>query len=128
MNINQLIKNLFQTNILIKIIAILYAYFLWLMVSQTLYTTMQIQMPILLSDTPNNIKIKNKKEITVILGGKRKDLLSFLSQKPCISINIIPNDYDKDSYSITEQEIFLPEEIKLIDYNPSKIPIEITQE
>ena len=123
-----LIKRIFKSKLLLKAIAILYAYLLWIIISQTLFSSLRVPVPVILYDTPENLTIQSPKSIDIYLKGKRRDLKSFISQNPSITINA--NAFQSPgshSYAILEEHIFLPEEIKLIDYRPSNLNILVTQ-
>ena len=122
-----LIKSIFQTKLLLKAIAILYAYFLWLLISQSFFTSKQINIPVILYDIPEQFDVDSPQSIDIIVKGRRFDMRNFIVQNPSLHIDaksLVPGN---QRHVISEEHILLPEEIKLIDYNPSVLNIKVNQ-
>ena len=119
-----LIKKIFKTKFLLKVLAIIYAYLWWVIISQSLGSTIKINLPILLYDAPENLNIKAPDSVDLYIKGKRYDIRNFLSQSPTINVDAKRfSDPGHHKYPILQEHIFLPEEIKLLDYKPSQLDV-----
>ena len=123
-----LIKKIFKTRLLLKVLAIIYAYLLWVIISQSLTSSIKINIPIVLYNEPKNINIKSTDSIDLYIKGKRHDIRNFLSQSPTVTIDAEKfSNEGNHKYPILQEHIFLPEEIKLLNYKPSQLDVYVIQ-
>ncbi|MBT3456195.1 hypothetical protein HN446_03975 [bacterium] len=120
-------KKIFQTKLLLKVIALIYAYFLWLMISQSFFTTLKLDLPIIFFDIPKNIIASGPEFLNINVSGRRFDLRDFISHGPSFNISAKTLSNGANIYTVSQEDILLPEEVKLVDYNPSIFDINITQ-
>ena len=122
----QLTKKIFQSKLLLSAIAIIYAYFLWLMISQSFMDSIHINVPIIFYDIPAKNEIKTQENIDVHVKGQRFDLRHLVKQNVSVSISAKNLTLGENPFTISQEHIFLPDEVKLIDYNPAQLTILVT--
>ena len=118
-----LTKKIFQSKLLLSAIAILYAYFLWLMISQSFMDSIHLKAPIIFYDVPSESHIKTQESVDILVSGRRFDLRQLLKQNVSININGKQLSKGNNTHAISEDQILLPEAIKLINYNPAQLKI-----
>ena len=121
-----ILKKIFTTKLLLKVVAILYAYFLWLIISQSLSTSLDTKLPIIIYNIPQQHTVKAPSYVNVRLTGKRMELRDFVSQSPSVNIDGSTFFVGDNDCPVLQEHIFLPQEIKLIDYKPSRLKIRVT--
>ena len=118
-----LAKKIFQSKLLLSVIAILYGYFLWLMISQSFFSSLHIKAPVVLYEIPAKLQAQPQEDVDLHVSGRRFDLRQIAKQDVAININGKDFSNGNNVYTIAQEQIFLPDEIKLIDYNPAKLNI-----
>lgn len=122
---NQLKKIPITNNLTIKIVALIFGYMLWLTFSKHQLTTAEIEVPIYFYNTNKDIKIKSIHNLKAKISGYKKDILTNTN-----AVHIDLSDYnDAGEYEIEifPDNIFLLNNLNLINYYPSKIKIQISK-
>lgn len=119
-----LITSLNKSNLLNKGAALFYAYFFWLMISRSFTISSTVKIPITWYHIPQKTTITTSDFVTIYVKGNRGDLQNFLHMQPVIALDA-SSMVSGSEYPLTSDQIVLPEEIKLIDYKPSKLMVSI---
>ena len=122
-----LLKNLFYSNALLKIICLVLGYNFWYIASFNHIVTIQINVPLCFTAEKNNYRINAPETIDVTLTGKRSDMYGLEKEALAAHININNLLPGKHGIIITEQHLFLPKTITLVDYKPSNLSLTITK-
>jgi hypothetical protein len=108
----------------LKIISLILGYFFWLTIAQTQNIDIKMDIPLCFYNTPANLDIAAPELIKINLFGKRLDLynLDFTQLAAHIDAkNITKGD---NEVKLSENEIFLHNKIKLVNYIPSTIIVQ----
>ena len=113
------------TNKIIKVISLLLGYSLWFFLGQSLYTTQWLKVPIYFYNVPEEAIIESQPEtIHIQVYGKLSDIRSITPN----GLHIDAQSFKKGTYAIgcAQEQLFLPESINVIQYNPTKILAVVT--
>lgn len=121
------IKKIISNNAPIKIVSLILGFMFWVMVSQSHFTEIWLTVP-LCFDSEQTTQIINAPEtIRIGLAGKRSDLFSIDTDTLAVHFKAQQLSLGNNTITIDAKNLFLPDTIKLINYNPSPITIEVTQ-
>lgn len=109
----------------LKIIALLLGYVVWRVVSSQHHTTLTLQAPLSFYNV-HHYYIKAPESITVTLRGPKK---SFINVEETLALHIDVSHLKEgdNEITITSQNLFLPEGVKLIKWNPHYFKITLTK-
>jgi YbbR domain-containing protein len=122
-----LLKNLFLSNALLKIICLLLGYSFWYIASFDHIVTIQISIPLCFTAITDNYRINAPETIQVTLKGKRSAMYALDKETLAAHVaidNLLPG---KHGININEQHLFLPKTISLIHYKPSNLSLTIQE-
>ena len=122
-----LLKNLFYSNALLKIICLVLGYSFWYIASFNQIVTIQVNVPLCFTAETDNLFINAPETIDVTLTGKRSDMYALEKEALAAHININNLLPGKHGIIITEQHLFLPKTITLVNYKPSNLSLTITK-
>lgn len=122
-----LLRKLFCSNALLKIICLLFGYSFWYIASFDHTITLQVNVPLCFTATAENYQINAPETIDVTIKGKRSDLYAL--EKETLAAHVNTNDLLPGNHGImiTEQHLFLPKNITLVHYKPSNLSLSITK-
>lgn len=121
---NQLKKIPVLNNITLKIIALLFGYFLWMVFSKQQPAQLQIDLPIYFYNQPEGYTIEAPDAIQATIAGTKRDFYFGNIGSVHLDLAQINNEgeYEIDIYSDT---IFVRNRLNLVNYYPSKIKIKV---
>ncbi len=110
----------------IKIIAILVGYSFWSLLAQRQVVTITQKIPLCFYQNQNNHTIQAPDFVTLTLSGKRKQL--YLYQPQNMAIHLDASDYQPGvkNLQLSQDHIFLPNQITLQAIQPHNLEITIT--
>ena len=118
-----------NNNHTLKIISFIFGYFFWLILVQTQKINSIVEIPIGFYGLKENLEVIAPENIKITLSGKRIDLANITPyQMAAAHIDATqfnnPGDY---KVALTENEIFLNNKIKLVDFSPESVSIKINE-
>lgn len=93
-------------------------YGVWLMLSQSQQTTLNLEIPICYYNLQSDLIIKGPETITVSLTGKRTDIFALDHKNLALHLDgstLVPGTHPID---VSAKILFLPSAIKLVHYSP----------
>lgn len=117
------LKNILWNNLTLKIMSLLLGYSFWVMISQTLPVTISLPVPLSFYNVAPDIKINAPETITITLRGKRAHLNHIDYGTIAFHIDGTTLQEGKNYIPLKAEQLFLPESINLLDYNPSPLMI-----
>lgn len=121
-----LLKNIFLSNTMLKVICLLCGYSFWYIASFDHIVTAQIKVPLCFSAISDNHTINAPETIDITITGKRSDIYSLEKKTLAAHVNIHKLLPGKHGIIITEQHLFLPKTITLVRYTPSNLFITVS--
>ena len=120
-----MLKKIFLNNAQIKIIALILGYSFWHIFSQLHVTRIWYTVPVSFYKVPKNIKIDAPEKIKIQLSGNRSDLYNIDVKALAFHINMQDAKVGNHIFKLTQEELFLPESIKLARCSPANIDIKM---
>ena len=117
------LKNLFLSNASLKIICLLFGYSFWYIASFDHIVTFSTNVPLCFSILDSKYTLDAPETIAITIQGKRSALYTLEQKDLAAHININKLLPGKNSIIITEQHLFLPKSVTLVDYKPSNLTI-----
>ena len=117
--------NLLLSRPFIKINACIIGYGVWIMFSQHQIITSTIQVPLCFYKTADNHKIIAPDTIDIIISAPRKALQKFDAYNSAIHLDASILDLGNNHVMLIKENLFLPDEINLINLMPSHIQIQL---
>ena len=121
------LKNLFLTNAPLVIISLFLGYSFWYIASYDQTVTLQINIPLCFAGTMNNYAIDAPEKIDITLKGKRADIYALDKESLAAHINTSKLLPGKHGILLTEQHLFLPKNVVLVQYKPTNLTITISE-
>lgn len=121
------LKNLFCSNALLKIICLLLGYSFWYIASFDSIITIQVNVPLCFAHTEDNYQVTAPETIDITIKGKRSALYALEKDSLAAHININKLLPGKHGIILTEQHLFLPKNISLVQYKPSNLSLTIVE-
>lgn len=114
------IINLAFSNPILKINSLIIAFFVWLALSQNQLINLSLNLPIYFYNNEKNLIISGPDKIDVKLYGKKSCFWHINKEELAIFIDF--NEINSNvPYVLSNNNLFLPSNIKLVDYNPKKL-------
>jgi len=123
----QVLKKIFLNNTQIKIVSLILGYSFWYIFSQSHITKIWIDVPICFYQKPENIKIDAPEKIRIQLSGKRSDMYTIDMKTIAFHINMQDTTLGIQALKLSQEQLFLPDSIKLARYSPSNIMMYVTK-
>jgi len=120
-------KKIFLQNTQIKIIAFILGYSFWYIFSQSHTAHIKLNAPICFYNIPEDFDIACKENITVELCAKRADLGTIDKETVAFHIDMHDHKKDKKIVKLTQDQLLLPDSIKMVRCYPASIAINITE-
>lgn len=120
------IKNLFLSNAPLKVISFILGYSSWYLLGTAHTHTIWKTIPLSFYDVPQQHTVNAPESVTILLSGKRAHLRNLNEKHLAAHINGHDLKQGTHPITLTTQELFLPDSIKLVHYTPTTILIEVT--
>jgi len=121
------LKRITTNNQLLKIASLVFGYSFWIMLAQIQKIDLNLKVPVSFYGLQNNLKVSSAENIEVNLSGRRMDFYNLDISKLAIHINLAHlSSTGSYNINILPENIFLHNKIKLLDYLPSKILIQVS--
>jgi len=123
------LKNIQTNNHLLKLLSVIFGYAFWVMLAQLQIIELKLKIPLSFYGLQNNLKINTQENVNVQLAGKRMNFYDLDISKLAAHINLenIKNE-GKYNINLLPENIFLHNKIKLLNYDPTNIWIEIQKD
>jgi len=112
-------------NVTLKIVSCFLGYAIWLTIGQSHSTSMQISVPLCFYAMPENYAVNAPETLTLELRGKRADLRNIDTQALALHIQGQDLQEGPNQIPISTASLFLPDDVKLVNYFPSNSCITI---
>lgn len=120
------LKILFLTNAPVVIISLFLGYSFWYIASYDQTVVLQFNVPLCFAGSINNCTLDAPEKIDITLKGKRADIYALEKESLAAHINTNKLLPGKHGIVITEQHLFLPKSVTLVQYKPTNLTITIT--
>ena len=117
--------NLLLSRPFIKINACIIGYGIWIMISQHQIITSNVQVPLCFYKTIENHTIIAPDTVNIVISAPRKILQKFDAFNSAVHINASILDLGNNHVMLIKENLFLPDEIKLLNLIPSQIQIQL---
>lgn len=124
MNIQKLKKQLL-TNLPLIIISLFLGYSFWYIATYDQTVMFQLNVPLCFAASADNCALQAPENIQITLKGKRTDMYALDKSSLAAHINIDKLLPGKHGILLTEQHLFLPNNISLVHYKPANLTITI---
>lgn len=120
------LKAHFGNKVVLKIVALVVGYFLWLNFSKYQRIKAKIQLPVFFYNQPSHKKIEVEDKVYVDIYGPRKYIFSKYNS---VHVNLDQINLDGEyEFKVAPESIFLNPYIYLKDYYPEKIKVKVIEE
>jgi hypothetical protein len=107
--------------------SLFFGYTFWTMISQTLPVTISLSVPLSFYNVADNIQVNAPETIVITLRGKRAPLNHLDYGAIAFHVDGTTLQEGKNYILLKAEQLFLPESINLLDYNPSPLVIDMHQ-
>jgi hypothetical protein len=109
------------------IISLVLGYSFWYIASYDQIVTLQINVPLCFAGTIDNYTLQAPEKIDVTLKGKRADIYALDKEALAAHINTSKLLPGKHGILLTEQHLFLPKNVALVQYKPNNLTITVSE-
>lgn len=117
-------KNVWR-NAPLKVISLMLGYTFWHIFGNSHTSTAWITIPLCFYNVPEAQTVRAPETISIKVAGKRSELRALDPTQLAIHINAERLQLGRNLITITDDALFLPHSIKLVQYNPSNPTVEI---
>ena len=117
----------FSNKIIDKIFALIFGFALWTIFAANNTKDIWIQVPLCFYNTDDNIICNGPETVKVHLCAKRVALKNIDTKNLAIHVDSQKLSLGESNLHVTEQDLFLPDSIKLVDYTPCNIVVNVEQ-
>lgn len=121
------LKTLFLTNAPIIIISLFLGYSFWYIASYDQTVVLQFDIPLCFAGSTDSYTLDAPENIHITLKGKRADIYALEKESLAAHINTNKLSPGKHGLVITEQHLFLPKSVTLVQYKPANLTITIAE-
>jgi len=121
------LKNLFLSNAPLVTISLILGYSFWYIASYDHMIRLQINVPLCFSHTTQEYDIQAPEKISVTLQGKRSDIYNLEEISLAAHIDTDKLLPGKHGIILTDQHLFLPHNIMLVQYKPANLAVTIIE-
>ena len=100
-------------------------YAFWCMLSQSHTTQLHVTVPLTFYNVPKTLSLQAPEEIPVTLVGKRIDLWHIDRKTLAIHVDLAGKKAGSHPLQLAATHLFLPETIKLVDYTPCNLSVQL---
>ena len=122
-----LLKKILCHNAPLKAVAFILGYSFWYILGHGHTINIWLKVPLSFYEIPEHFTLHAPDAVAINLAGKRSDLYNLDKNRLAVHINAHKLSPGYNNLSITAETLFLPDTIKLVDYKPSNILIEVKE-
>lgn len=119
------LKTLLLTNAPVLIISIFLGYSFWYIASYDQTVVLQFNVPLCFAGSTNNYSLEAPEKIDVTLKGRRADIYALEKESLAAHINTSKLLPGKHGIVITDQHLFLPKSVALVQCKPTNLTVTI---
>ena len=120
-----ILKKLLPDNLPLKLISLMLGYAFWCMLSQSHTAQLHVSVPLTFYNVPETLAIHAPEEIPVTIVGKRVDLWHIDRKTLAIHVDLAGKQAGIHPLQLTAAHLFLPDTIKLVDYTPCNLSVQL---
>ena len=120
-----MIKQITLHHNFIKCIAVIIGYSIWAILAQQQAITVHVKLPICFYQTSQDYELQAPEYVQIALSGYRKDLSLYDPEENALHINASNYPIGTHEIKLDKQNLFLPNNIKLVQLKPASIKVEI---
>lgn len=121
------LKKLFLTNAPLIIISLFLGYSFWYIASYDQTIMLQFSVPLCFAGAIENHILHAPEKINITLKGKRTDIYALDKETLAAHVNTSKLLPGKHGILLTEQHLFLPKNVTLVQYKPANLTITISE-
>jgi hypothetical protein len=121
------LQKLFLTNAPLIIISLFLGYSFWYIATYDQTVILQFSVPLCFAGSINNYTLQAPEKIDITLKGKRADIYALEKESLAAHINTSKLLPGKHGIIITDQHLFLPKSVTLVQYKPTNLTITISE-
>ena len=122
-----MIKQITLHHNFIKLASCVIGYSLWVFLAQHQNITVTQTIPLCFFHTNETYLISAPESVTISVSGKRKDIYRYNPEENAFHINASRFTEGKHHIQLTNENLFLPDSIKLVQLIPSSITLNVTK-
>jgi len=116
-------KTFIANNLTLKAISLIMGYTFWFIWSQTQTTSYSLDVPLCVYNVPETAEIKAPETVSIALAGTLQDLHDLDLDNLAIHIDGATLHEGKNECIVKNEQLFVPDAIKMVHYAPSNILI-----
>jgi len=120
------LRKLLLDSLPLKVISLTLGYAFWCMLSQSHTASLQLTVPLTFYNVPQTLTVRAPETVHITLIGKRIDLWHIDLKTLALHIDMAGKQAGEHPLQLTVAQAFLPETIKLIDYTPCNLSVQLT--
>jgi len=121
------LKTLFLTNAPLVIISLFLGYSFWYIASYDQTVILQFNVPLCFAGTIDSYTLQAPEKIDVTLKGRRADIYALEKESLAVHINTSKLLPGKHGIIVTDQHLFLPKNVVLVQYKPTNLTVTIAE-
>ena len=121
------LKTLFLTNAPLVIISLFLGYSFWYIASYDQTVILQFNVPLCFAGTMDSYTLQAPEKIDVTLKGRRADIYALEKESLAVHINTSKLLPGKHGIIVTDQHLFLPKNVVLVQYKPTNLTVTIAE-
>jgi hypothetical protein len=111
----------------LAIISLFLGYSFWYIATYNQTVILQFSVPLCFAANTRNYTIQAPETIDITINGQRKNIYALDKKSLAVHINISKLLPGKHGIIITDQHLFLPKNISLVEYKPNNLTITISE-
>lgn len=118
-------NTLLLSNPAIKLYALAFGFLIWLIISQSHIVSITKTVPLSFYNQPQNRQVYAPETITVSSFGPKGHLVQTFGSEYAVHINLDGYEPGTHKIELSQQDLFLPQSVKLLQLKPSMLQIKI---
>lgn len=111
---------------LLKMIALIIGYSFWYITGSSHITATTLSVPLCFYNTPEHTHLQAPESVSVTISGKRSDIRALDQDQLAVHIDAAQLHPGKNVVQLTHRELMLPRHMKLLQYAPSNLVVELS--
>lgn len=118
---------LLLSNWMTKLYAVVFGFSIWLIVSQSHIVSITKTVSLSFYNQPKNTQVYAPETVTISTFGPKQNLTQTFGAEYAVHINLSNYPLGTHQIELSQQDLFLPPSIKLLQLKPSMLQIKIAQ-